>query len=229
MKKTISRSIEKIVDDQVRQWQKIDSMKEPKGISIITISREYGAGGIVIAEQLAKKLGYSLFHQEIIEQIANSAKISKQIVKTLDEKKRSLLEESISAVIHERHLWPDEFMKHLMNVIGTIGRHGRAIIVGRGGSVILPLEKILRIRIISPLPQRIKNISKVLNIPETEARKLILKTDADRKSFIRKYFYIEVADPFNYDVVINTGRISFDTAVESIIAGLKNFELISQR
>lgn len=221
MKTSTTRSIEKIVDDQVLQWQKISSRKEPGGISVITISREYGGGGIIIASQLAKKLGYSLFHQEIIEKIANSAKISKRIITTLDEKKRSLLEESISAVISERHLWPDEFLKHLLKVIGTIGRHGRAVIVGRGANVILPLEKILRIRIICPLPHRIKNIARRLNISEPEARKIVLKTDADRRSFIRRYFYIDVTDPLNYDVVINTGRITFDTAVESIIAGLK--------
>jgi cytidylate kinase len=171
----------------------------------------------------------TLFHHEIIEEIAKNAKISKQIIKTLDEKKRSLLEESISAFINERHLSPDEFLKYLLKVIGTIGRHGRAVIVGRGANVILPLEKILRIRIICPLPQRIKNITKMLKITESEARQLVLKTDADRRSFIRKNFYIDVTDPLNYDVVINTGRISFDTAVESIIAGLKNFELITQR
>lgn len=221
MKTSATRSIEKIVDDQVLQWQKISSKKVPGGISVITISREYGGGGIIIANQLAKKLGYTLFHQEIIEEIANSAKISKRIVTTLDEKKRSVLEESISALINERHLWPDEFLKHLLKVIGTIGRHGRAVIVGRGANVILPLEKILRIRVICPLPQRIKNIAKMLKIPESEARTLVLKTDADRRSFIRKYFYIDVTDPLNYDVVVNTGRISFDTAVESIVAGLK--------
>jgi cytidylate kinase len=223
MKTTITRSMEKIVEDQVLQWQKISSKKKDAfgEVNVITISREYGSGGVFIAEKLAKKLGYDLFHQEIIQEMAQSAKISKRIVKTLDEKGLSTLEEAISALINERHLWPDEYLKHLLSVIGTIGKHGRSVIVGRGAHVILPVEKILRVRVICPLTHRIKNIARRLNVSETEARKIVLKTDADRRSFIRKYFYIDATDPLNYDVVINTGRISYDTAVESIIAGLK--------
>jgi len=223
MKTTITRSMEKIVEDQVLQWQKITSKKKDEfgEVNVVTISREYGSGGVFIAEKLAKKLGYDLFHQEIIQKMAQSAKISKRIVKTLDEKGLSTLDESISALINERHLWPDEYLRHLMSVIGTIGKHGRAVIVGRGAHVILPVEKSLRIRVICPLPNRVKNIARRLNVPEPEARKIVLKTDADRRSFIRKYFYIDASDPLNYDVVINTGRISYDTAVESIIAGLK--------
>jgi cytidylate kinase len=223
MKNTITRSMEKIVEDQVLQWQKLKSKKKDEygEVNVITISREYGSGGVFIAEKLAKKLGYDLFHQEIIQEMAISANIGKRIVKTLDEKGLSTLDESISALINERHLWPDQYLRHLMRVIGTIGKHGRAVIVGRGAHVILPMEKILRVRVVCPLPDRIKNIARRLNVPEPEARKIVLKTDADRRSFIRKYFYVDASDPINYDVVINTGRISYDTAVESIIAGLK--------
>jgi cytidylate kinase len=223
MKNTITRSMERIVEDQILQWQKLISKKKDAygEVNVITISREYGSGGVIVAEKIAKKLGYDLFHQEIIQEMANSAKISKQIVKTLDGKGLSVLEESISAMVNDRHLWPDQYLRHLMKVVGTIGRHGRAVIVGRGANFIIPVEKILRIRVICPLPIRIKNIAKRLNVPEPEAHKIVLKTDADRRSFIRKYFYADITDPHNFDVVINTGRISYDTAVESIIAGLK--------
>jgi cytidylate kinase len=193
-------------------------------VNVVTISREYGSGGVFIAEKLAKKLGYDLFHQEIIQEMAQSAKISKRIVKTLDEKGLSTLDEAISALINEKHLWPDQYLRHLMQVISTIGKHGRAVIVGRGAHVILPVEKILRVRVVCPLPHRIKNIARRLNVSGAEARKIVLKTDADRRSFIRKYFYIDASDPLTYDVVINTGRISYDTAVESIIAGLKTLK-----
>lgn len=218
--------MEKIVEDQVLQWQKIRARKkeEPGGISIITLSREYGSGGVLIAEKLAKKLGYDMFHQEVIQEMAKSAQTSKQIVQTLDEKGLSVLEESISALINERHLWPDQYLRYLMRIIGTIGRHGRAVIVGRGANYIIPLEKILRICVICPLPMRIQNIARRFNISEAEARKKVLNTDANRRAFTRKYFYADVSDPHNYDVVINTSRISYDTAVESIIAGMKTLK-----
>lgn len=223
IKTSMNRSIEKIVEDQILQWTKINTLPREKAseINVITLSREYGSGGVIIGEKLAAKLGYDLFHREIIQEMAQSANISDRIVRTLDEKGLSVLEESISSIVNERHLWPDQFLRHLMRVIGTIGKHGRAVIVGRGANFILPAEKILRIRVICPLPIRIANIAKRLGISEGEAHKQVLRTDADRRSFVRKYFYADISDPLLYDVVINTGRINYDTAVESIVAGLK--------
>src|SRR3989344_3247259 len=56
---------------------------------LITISREYGSGGSIIAAQLAKKLGepWRVFHDEIIEQIAKEAHIDKKLIKEIDENK----------------------------------------------------------------------------------------------------------------------------------------------
>ena len=220
--KTSRRSIEKIVEDQVLQWNRIKAEKkqEQSGVDVITISRESGSGGTLLAEKLAKELGFDLFHREVIQEMAQSADISSRIMETLDEKGLSVLEDSIAAMIRDRHLWPDQFLKYLMKVIGTIGKHGRAVIVGRGAQFILPQDETLRVRVIAPLLVRIHTISHELDISETEAQKMILKTDANRRSFSRKYFYADVSDPINYDLVINTARMGIETAVKTIIAAL---------
>lgn len=220
--KTSRRSIEKIVDDQVLQWNRFKSeVKDVRGaISVITISRESGSGGTVLAEKLAKELDFDLFHRDIIQDMAESAKISTRIVETLDEKGLSVLEDSIAAMIRDRHLWPDQFLRHLMKVVGTIGKHGRAVIVGRGAHFILPQDENLKVRVIAPLAMRIRNVAHELDIAESEAQKIILKKDSDRRSFSRKYFYADVTDPQNYDMVINTARLSLDAAVKSIVAAL---------
>ena len=220
--KTSKRSIEKIVDDQVLQWNRSKAERKDirSGIGVITVSRESGSGGTILAAKLAKELGFDLFHREVIQEMAESANISTRIVETLDEKGLSVLEDSIAAIIRDRHLWPDQFLKYLMKVVGTIGKHGCAVIVGRGAQFILPREENFRVRVIAPLTMRIHNVSHELDIPEAEAQKMILKTDADRRSFSRKYFYADVADPLNYDLVINTERMSIEAAVKSIIAAL---------
>lgn len=227
MKKTITRSVEKIVEDQVAQWQKLRKAKieEPAaGITLITVSREFGSNGAMLAEHIAAELGYTLFHQEVIHEMAASAKTSKRIVETLDEKGLSVLEESIASLINERHLWPDQYLRHLMRVIGTIGRHENSVIVGRCANFILPPEKTLRVRVIAPLPFRIQTIAKRLSLSETDARKQVLKTDADRRSFSRKYFYADLSDPFHYDLLINTGRMHIDTAVSTVRAAVRDWK-----
>jgi cytidylate kinase len=80
-------------------------------ISVVTISRESGSGGTILAQQLASELAFDLFHREVIQEMAESANISTRIVETLDEKGLSMLEDSVAAMIRERHLWPDEFLR----------------------------------------------------------------------------------------------------------------------
>ncbi len=102
--------------------------------------------------------------------------------------------------------------------IGTIGKHGRALIVGRGANFILPPDDCFRVRVISPQRVRVQNIVKSFNILENEAKRRVIRTESDRRAFIRKYFNAEIADPVNYDMVINTGTVGVNNAVTAIAA-----------
>lgn len=173
-----------------------------------------------MAKRLAEDLNLDLFDRELIQEVAESAHMRTTVVETLDEKGISSLEDMVSAVTNERHLWSYEYLHHLMRVIGTIGKHSRAVILGRGANFILPREEIFRVRIIAPLEMRLQNVVKELSISLEEAKQLSIKTDSDRKAFIRKYFNAEIEDPQYYDLVINMESISVDAAVASIKATL---------
>jgi cytidylate kinase len=103
-------------------------------------------------------------------------------------------------------------------VIGTIGAFGNVIIVGRGGNYVLPREKTFKVRIIAPLELRIKYFMDDRKYTRTEAEQYVVKTENNRKAFIRKYYNADVADPQYYDITINTERISMGAATESIIS-----------
>ena len=150
--------------------------------------------------------------------MAKESKVSAQILKTLDEKGLSILEDWIASLVRDRHLWPDQYLKQLMKVIVAIGKHGRAIIIGRGANFILPPDDCIKVRIISPRRLRIRNVAKAFNISENEAKRRVIRTESDRRAFIRKYFNAEIADPVNYDIVINTGALNIDRAARTIAA-----------
>ena len=216
--KTKARSIEQIIEEQMRRWQIMskEEKKEEERISVVTFSREHGSGGDILAERLAEKLGYELFHQEVLHNMAESARVSVQFLETLDEKGVSVLDEWISSLVDKRHLWPDRYLQHLMKIIGTIGKHGQAIIIGRGANFVLPPDKRLSIRVIAPMEKRIRNVSKKLGMTVEEAKPRVITTESDRKAFIRKYFNADIGDPLNYDLVINTGNLSIDDAMNTI-------------
>ena len=107
-----------------------------------------------------------------------------------------------------------------MKVIGVIGEHGRAIIVGRGANFVIPPENGFRLRIVAPQNVRIANVARTFDVTAEDAKRRIIRTESDRRAFVRKYFNANIADPVNYDFVINTGALEIDKAVDAVIAGL---------
>jgi cytidylate kinase len=220
--KAKARSFEEIIEEQVRRWQlaRTEEKKKDERISVITISREAGSGGNILAKRLSDQLEFDLFYQEFIHNMAESTHVSVRLIETLDEKGASVLEEWISSIVDKRHLWPDQYLQHLMKIIGTIGKHGRAVIVGRGANFVLPLEKRLSVRVIAPLKKRLRNVSQEFSVSVDEAGPRVLKTDSDRKAFIKKYFNEDIRHPLNYDLIINTGTLSIDDAVNAVSGAL---------
>ena len=220
--KTRKRSIEQIVDEQVQRWEILHAaeMKEKERIPIITVSREPGSGGRIIAKRIAELLGLDLFHGEVIQEMAESAQISARLMESLDEKGISFVADWVSTLVNEKHLWPDQYLKHLMKVITTIGKHGSAVIVGRGANFILPSEGTFRIRVLAALDIRVKNVARDYGLPFEEARRRVIQTESERRAFVRKYFHEDIASPVNYDLVINIGSLSIDAAMNAIRGAL---------
>lgn len=226
--KAKTRSTEQIVEEQVRRWQIVprEEKKEKERISVITISREPGSGGNILAKRLSEQLKFDLFYQEFIHDMAESAKVGVRLLETLDEKGVSVLEEWISSLVDKRHLWPDLYLQHLMKIIGTIGKHGHAVIVGRGTNFVLPPEKRLSIRVIAPLETRLKNVSQEYDVAPENAKPRVLKTESDRKAFIKKYFNDDIANPLNYDLIINTGLLNIDDAANAVKGALSKLNRV---
>jgi cytidylate kinase len=212
------RSIEQIVDEQVKKWGLglRDKTEHPVAVSVVTVSREPGSGGKLIAKGIAESMDFDLFHQEVIHAMALSAKVSARVLESLDEKGLSMLDDWVAAVVHRNYLWPDEYLQHLLKVVSAIGNHGKAVLVGRGANFILPKEKTLRIRVVASQGFRVKKVAEQFDLPLKEAERRVMKTDADRRAFVRKYFYADIADPRNYDLVINTENIAIAEAIEGV-------------
>jgi cytidylate kinase len=216
--KTKPRSIQQIVEEQVKKWRitGIEKRHKKAAAPVITISREPGSGGRRLAEILAEKYKLDLFHKRVIQEMAESAHVSERMLETLDEKGLSILEDWISSMVNDRHLWPDQYLQHLMKVVGTIGKHGHAVIVGRGANFIIPPGAALRLRIVSPLSTRIQNVSRDFDVSKDEARRRIIRTESNRRAFIRKYFNADITDPIHYDLVVNTEFLSIESVVEAV-------------
>jgi cytidylate kinase len=220
-----NRSLQQIVESQVQRWQLMKKAPpEKQSTPVITLSREPGSGGRFVAEALARNLEFDVFHQEMIQQLAESAHVQQRLLETLDEKGMNVLEEWISTLVDNQHLWPDQYLKHLMKLVGIIGKHGNAIVLGRGANFMLPPKRCLRLRLIAPLRIRIENVVRRYKVPRQEAERRIIRTESERKAFVRKYFNTDIADPIHYDMVINMEFVETAAAVSAICSALGRLE-----
>ncbi len=221
-KSATTRTFDRIIEEQIRKWQIEQRRKYKNPIRpVITLSRLPGALGGRLARKLAEELDIDLFDQQIVEEIATNAKRSRQLVETLDEQDRGIFDEWINA-LGEDHMWSYEYLQHLTHVVCSIGAHGHAIIVGRGASYILPKEVCLRLLVVAPLETRIRNVMQAYNVAEKEARRQVLRTEADRKAFIHKYFQRDMMDPTNYDLVVNTENLDVELAARLVKEAFNN-------
>lgn len=227
MKHTPSTDIiQQLVEEQLRKWNRASREKGPAAKPVITVSREPGCGGAHIATMIAGEFKLDLYGGKIVEEVARSAKLSSAVIATLDEKGRSMIEDWIAVMEKDRNLWSYQYMQHLVKLVGTIARHGNAVILGRGGNYLINPQRQLRIRLIAPLDVRVKNVMKKFGASRQEAQKRVALVEADRRAYIRRYFNADIADPINYDLVINTAFISDEAIIEMTGAGLKSKKLL---
>jgi cytidylate kinase len=212
-----SKALDKLVEEQIKRWQSNRKRKYKKPIRpVITISRLPGCGAWEIAEQISTELEIDFFDSEIVDKIAENAEVNRRVVETLDEQDNSIVLEWLSTLTAERYLWAYEYLEHLTKIIGTIGAHGHAVILGRGASYILPKEICLRVLVVAPLEIRIENVRKAYKVSEKVARQNVMGKESDRVAFIRRYFHVDMLDPVNYDLVFNMGMCEQDIVVEML-------------
>lgn len=223
---------DKLIEEQVRKWELEKSARKKRGVlpkPVITISRQPGSGSHLIAPLIAEEFEIDLFDDKIINEVAESARMSEKVIASLDEKMRSTLDNWIQFLKTTRWMMADKYFFHLTKVIGTAGRHGGAVIIGRGANLILPPDETLRIRLIAPMEVKIQNLSEGLNISVKEAERKVIQMEAERKAFIKKLFKVDIDDPVYYDLIINTQYVGMNAIIDIVKATMKQKKLPSRR
>ncbi len=187
-------------------------------LPLITISREKGSGGRLIAHLVAKKLGkpWEIYHKEIVNQIVEKTHLEKQLVKEVDEANIPLIEEIVADFFGRRYLNLSGYYKQLLKILSTIGHRGYAIVVGRGADYLFPHA--LKVRIICEMDQRIKWMMEFEKISKKEAMLKIEESDKKRAEFVQTVFQHDPRKAHHYDLVIRTGpNLSIEDAADLIV------------
>jgi cytidylate kinase len=196
-------------------------------IRIITVEREYGSGGAVIARELAKRLGWKLWDEELTQEIARVANVDHHAARSCDERVDSVLYrlfkvyargsyERALPVGETRAFDTDRMFATMQKVVEDVARRGNCVIVGRGSTYILrDLPDAFHVFIYASVGEKLRRL-KGIGKSEKEARQLIEDIDRDRAAFIRHYFGKEWPWRPLYNVLINS-KFGDEYVVEMIL------------
>jgi len=109
----------------------------------------------------------------------------------------------------------EDYVRIVGMVILNIAKEGDVLIIGRASQVLLrDNPEALHIRVVAPLSDRVEKFMGLEKLTQREARQRLLASDRARAEYLRRYYGVNWSDPQLYDIVINTGHISIDTAVQ---------------
>ncbi len=196
------------------------SAKEP--VKLITISRQIGAGGHEITEKLGSKLGCTVWGREILDVLASQSggDYQARIFESLDEKTQGTIAELVSDFLGQVATHTYHYL--LPKAIFTIAQND-AIFLGRGANLILP--QAFHVRITASMKTRIQRIMDREHLDRAAAMEIIRESDHQRATFLEEFAHsIHVKKYRNeFDLRINTDRITVDDAVSIILHGFEIF------
>jgi CMP/dCMP kinase len=211
---------------------------------IITVSRQYGAGGAEVARRVADRLGWKVVDNEFLERVAMRAGLTPQEVAEREERAPGFLDRlawALTAASAEMTLASGETLAKIEepqlvriteSVVAEIAREGRAVLVGRGAAAVLASqERAVHVLVVAPVPIRVERIAGRLGCAMEEARRKLLETDARRARYHKEYYGREWADPVNYHLVINTGFLGIEGTADIVVreAGRRGWAVRGER
>jgi hypothetical protein len=159
-----------------------------------------------------------------LEQIAKTMNVRVDLLKSVDEKRVTSLQECIESLITSAPIRSGAYLRHLLDTILSLGIHGECVIVGRGAAQILAVATTLRVRLVAMLEDRINVMMKKLDISHQEATRHVELTDRERIRFVQDHFHKDPTDPLQYDLVLNTSRLSVAECADVIITALRGMQ-----
>jgi len=197
---------------------------------IITISRQFGAGGSEVARRVAKALDWRVVDNELIDRVAERAGLSPGEVARLEERAPSFIERLARALGRsapelfprptEKVPEPEEstLVRVTESVVAELAAEGRVVLVGRAGPAVLRGQHdAVHVRLVAPEADRLRAATERLALEPRQAERVLHETDANRARYLKQYYGRDWDDATNYHLVLNTGVLGLDGAAGIIV------------
>jgi hypothetical protein len=210
---------------------------------VITIGRQFGAGGEPVGRIVARRLKADLLDNQIMTEVARRLELPEDEVEAQDENPGSFLNRLLTAlgsasvdfsVPPEVAAWTPPYAdpafdprKAILNitqqVIREAARTGNVVIVGRGAGYLLRDQPgVTSVFLRAAEDVRLRYAMQAFGLDEEAARKRMKQTDANRAAYVRQVYGHDWLHPAHYDLVLDSGRLGHETCAEIILSAAKH-------
>ena len=188
-------------------------------MSIITISREYGAGGHSIARRVAQELGIEIYDRDIIRSAVKDTGLDTSVIEHEEEEisRGSAFLRMIApaAYVDQREAIHEIERKAIL----LLASKGPCVILGRCADAILDEANVdaLNVFIYADQIHRAARVSELIdNKNPSEIQKAMKRTDAARHSYYQQFSGRRWGDFHNYNLMLDSGLLGYDACVKLI-------------
>ena len=197
-------------------------------MAVITISRQFGAGGKTLGKMIADELGYTFADGDVIQKIAEAANVSPHWVETVEKeaggKLSRVINQMVSKALVDRVLkgergYIDEklYLDYLVVIIAQMAEEGDVVILGRGSQYILnDHPDAHHILLINDFENRVKFLMEHYDFSEKKANQVVTGEEKRRKNLYHKLGKTDYDSPGLYHMVLNMGRIDLQSALKLV-------------
>ena len=197
-------------------------------MAVITISRQFGAGGITLGKMVADALGYTFADSDILQRVAKEANVSTNWVESFEKEAGSKLSRFISSMVSKR--WVDRvlgdergyldeqiYLDYLVLIIAQFADEGNVVILGRGSQYILnDHPDAFHILLVDELENRIKFMMNRYEMPRKKAEHMVENEDRRRFNLYKRLGKSDFESPLLYHLVLNMGKTDMETARDMV-------------
>ena len=192
---------------------------------VVTVARDFGAGGAEVACLLAKSLKVECFDDQIMDYVAGRIDVNKTWQKRLDEKVPRGVDDWVVSLF-SKNMTLANHQKYLIQSIRAVAGIG-GVIIGRGSNLILADANVFHLKIIGSKELRAERISKREEMTVKEAKEKAISVDKERVAFVRALYKHCPKELDRCDLTINSDNKTAEQIVKVVVYAMRKFGYLS--
>jgi len=194
---------------------------------VITIGRQLGAGGRLLAEELGRRLGVPVYNREVIEEAARQSGVGAEFFERADEHTSNVTPLgtgiwSFGSMINSGYINNDTLFGLQSDAILALAERGSCVVVGRCADYVLREHPgLLSVFVTASEEDRLGRLMKCCDKGEKECRNMIATSERKRASYYNYYSFKAWGAAESYDLTLNSSVFGIEGCADMVVAALE--------